>query len=100
MPAGIGLSEKDLALYGFEAKQFEPLGDDLFFVPHASAAWEVITQRPCWQWKSADGRTCISGRVRLPGYKGYMLYVDGQHVSTHKLYREARAAAQNTGSKP
>lgn len=43
---------------------------------------------------SHDGQFRIVGPVDEPGFKGYKLLHGGNHVSTHRLLREAKASAE------
>lgn len=97
MGAGVGLLDKDLALYGLNPDDFECL-NGTYFVPTPSDAWSVIKGGVRWKWKSEDGRTMISRRVDVPGYKGFMVYVDGTHVSTYRKYADALAAVSSPAS--
>jgi len=43
---------------------------------------------------SGDGQFRIEGPFDEPGFKGYKLLHGGEHVSTHRLLREAKEEAE------
>jgi hypothetical protein len=44
--------------------------------------------------KTGDGRFKIAEKIKEPGFDGYPLFEWNEHVSTHRLLREAKAAAE------
>ena len=46
------------------------------------------------RWRSESGRFKIAERIDEPGFKGYPLFEYGVHVETHRLLRDAKAAAE------
>lgn len=49
--------------------------------------------------ESVDGRFKIAERIREPGYDGWPLFDGGEHVSTHRLLRDAKTAAEEAMSR-